>query len=234
MGRSPPARRGAVGHACVDQQHRNLARGGLQYEVGPEFGFYPDREVRPPVPGEAPDRVRPVHRHELVAHTLRQALAQQPRRGDGAGRDQDTDVGDRFAQPGDQRQQGQALAHTYRVHPDQPALGPGQAGPPEPFAEPGTVFLAPAPAMSEPGIDHRRGQHAGAAIAARRDQGFDHRCAAAAAARARPSPPRAALAAGSIGSTPTMRSAWAVSALSRSSRVRRASSSAALSASDGT
>ena len=232
--RPPPARGGAPGQAPVEQEHGGAACGGFENEIGPKLRFHPDRQVRPPMLEKSSDRARPVDRHELMLHAGWEALAQKLGRGDSAGRDQNWNVRECFAQSSDQRQQGQALADTRAVHPDQPAVGPRQTRPPQPLAEACLVLLAAAAPMGKPGIDDRRGQQAGIAVAARRDQGLDHGRTPAGAAAARRSSARVVSPAGSIGSAPTMRSASAVSALSRSSRVRRASSIAAASASAAT
>ena len=115
-----PAAQRALRHAAVQQQQRRAGAVGLGDEVGPELGFDPEREIGPPMLEEAPHIGRAVDRDILMPGAIRrQAMRQQPCRGDGAGRHQHRQRRPLDQQPVDQRQHRHRFAVARGMHPDQ-------------------------------------------------------------------------------------------------------------------
>ena len=88
VGRASPAFVGARAHPRVDHRQRRAGAARFEDHVRPDLGFGDQREIRPPMGEEAAHESRRVERRELVQRAGRQALRQQPRRGDRAGGDE--------------------------------------------------------------------------------------------------------------------------------------------------
>ena len=88
-----PARERPRRYSAVDQDHRYFPVHRFDDQVGPEFRFRPQRQVRTPVIEKPPDVRNAVDRNILVESTLRQPLRHQPGRRHGAGCHQDANAG---------------------------------------------------------------------------------------------------------------------------------------------
>ena len=150
VGRAAPAFVGARAHPRVDHRQRRAGAARFEDHVRPDLGFGDQRQIRPPMGEEAPHEPRRVERRELMQRARRQALRQQPRRGDGAGGHQReaTAAGKSF----DQRHQRQGLADAGAVQPDQRPLRAGEAGDAAPLLDPHRIFLG----LVEPERQQRR------------------------------------------------------------------------------
>ena len=113
------------------------------HQVGPQFRFQPDPQVRIPVLQETADPGAPVDRRELMHAFRRQPFFHQRRRRDRARRDQNVDIRPRRQQSPNQGQRRLRLADACRVHPDHDAAGPGRAARPILFRQTGPGARAP-------------------------------------------------------------------------------------------
>ena len=111
---------------------------------------------------EAADVEGTVERRVLMQRAGRQALGEQRRGGDGAGRHQRGRAGARDAL--DERQQGDRLADACAVQPDQPAGRTGEAGEAAALVEPVRVLLAAPEAQRQERRGERRAERRQGAI----------------------------------------------------------------------
>ena len=121
-GRVAPAIEGALRHAAVDQDQRDVPLRAHQDQVRPEIGFGEQAEVGLPMIEEARDEARRIERHELMDDARRQPLAGELGGGHGAGREQDVEFLRDDAL--DQRDDRGDLADAGAMDPDQRAVRP--------------------------------------------------------------------------------------------------------------
>ena len=142
-------RKGPLGDPRIDERERQTAPVRLDDQVRPEFGFDPDAEIGPPVIEETRAVARMIERHELVEGALGKPLGHELRGGDGAGGDENAKTRNRGEEALGERQDGKRLADARRMDPDKEAGRTGERRPPEAFAAPERVFLAPRLAAAE-------------------------------------------------------------------------------------
>ena len=105
---------------AIDQHHRDAASVRREHQVGPQLGFDPERQIGPPMIEKALDPARadrPARTDGAPAPAA--GLLQKPGRGDGAGGDQDFELGPRLQQPLDQPQHRGRLADARGMDPHQ-------------------------------------------------------------------------------------------------------------------
>jgi len=137
-----PSRQGARREPAIDQRQGNAACERRLQQIGPEFGFDPEREIRAPMIEKTRHPGPPVQGQILMQHIGRPPLGEKPRRGDRARGDEKMQI--RFA-PGqrlDQRQQGLHLAHACPMQPAQSAGGAREAGNAESLLDARGLLLA--------------------------------------------------------------------------------------------
>ncbi|GJE42012.1 hypothetical protein AEGHOMDF_1182 [Methylobacterium soli] len=152
-GRALPALEGALRHAPVDEEQRDVAGVERHDRVGPDLGFGHQREIGLPMVEEALDPARRVERHVLVHGPGGQPVADQLGRAPRARGDEDREAAPDHAL--DEADQRERLADARPVHPDQRADRAGAAGEAAALGQAARILLAPARAPGEE-TRHRR------------------------------------------------------------------------------
>ncbi len=147
-----PARKRAMRHPAVDQDHRQPPRRARQDQIGPQIGLDEQRQARPPVIEKARDIARRVVRHILMDDVGGKPLGDDRRRSHRARRQQDADV--QRAQLFDQGRRGQHFADAGAVNPHQRSMRPDVRAHAAALADPRRILLA----LFQPPLDQRRRQ----------------------------------------------------------------------------
>ena len=137
--RVSPAIVGALRHAAIDQDQRNVPLRAHQDQVRPEIGFGEQPEIRFPVVEKARREARRIERNVLMDDPRRQPLAGELGGGHGAGGEQDIEFLRHDAL--DQRNDRGDLADARAMNPDQRAVRPRDPRFAAPFGKARGIFL---------------------------------------------------------------------------------------------